>query len=310
MTKLLWLLGGLLVCGSALAADDAASWFERMRDAMQKQDFEGRFVYQVGQQLESMYVVHRLSGDAELERLVSLSGDSREVIRGDRAVACLQPGGRPVSVLEGARNAAGELSGIIPMQRIREHYRFQLDGVHRVAGRQAQLLEVIPRDNLRYGYRLFLDQETGLPLRSIMLDQHGKPISQMLFVDLKTGKDVTAIERDISALQQTDSAQITVPAGIASPDHAAWGFEGLPEGFQLVSVREEAAKHRQHLIFSDGIAVLSLYVEPEDGDPMSGYSQMGTTRIYAEPRLGMQITAVGEVPDATLRKTVQALQQR
>lgn len=305
----LLLAGALLLAGNLSAAEDGAAWFERMRNAMQHYDYEGRFVYQVGEQLESMYVVHRVSGGAELERLVSLNGDSREVIRGDRAVACLQPGRHLVSVIEGAK-------GVVPgdertgMERIREHYRFDLAGIHRVAGREAQLVEVLPRDDLRFGHRLYLDRETGLPLRSVMLDTSGDQVAQLLFVELKTGTDVTTIEHDVSALQMTERERITVPAGVSSPEQSGWTFNGLPAGYQLVSFRDEPARKRQHLIFSDGIAVLSLYVEPPEDGALNGYSSVGATRIYAEPRHGMQVTAIGEVPRGALRMVVRALTPR
>lgn len=310
MTKrFLATLFGLLLAAPAWSGGSATEWFERMRQAMQEQDFEGRFVYQVGDRLQSMYVVHRVSsGGIELERLVSLNGESKEVIRGDKAVACLNPGKHLVSVIEAAwGDGVPAEETDLPIERLLQHYEFRFVGAHRVAGRAARQIEVMPKDDLRFGYRLSLDRETALPLHSMVMDSQQRLVSQLMFVELKTGAEVTTIERDLTALQVTEQPQLMAPMVQRPVDRLEWRFEGLPAGYRLVSVREEPARERQHLIFSDGISAFSLYVEALDGAPLNGYSQAGAARLYAEPRFGRQITAVGEVPQAALRMAVNAI---
>lgn len=295
---------------AALAVDahagDAMAWFERMRTAVHSEDYEGRFVYQVGPQLRSMYVVHRISGDAELERLVSLNGEHKQVIRGGGAVACLEPGKHRASVLEGMGSMPGAEPSSAEIQRF---YDFSLHAEQQVAGRPGRLLKLVPRDDLRFGYEIIVDAQTGLPLHTVMRNPSGQQQSQMLFVDLKTGPDIPPIEHDISALQMTREDRITVAAGVSDPLTSGWRFESLPGGFELRSYR--AGERRQHFIFSDGLATLSMYVEelaPQGG--FTGASRMGATQAYGDVRHGHQVTAVGEVPDKTLRMMVNTITPR
>ncbi len=295
----------LAVTAAQAQANEAFAWFERMRTAVHGENYEGRFVYQVGSQLDAMYVVHRVTGDAELERLVSLNGEHKQVIRGDRAVACLEPGKHSISVIEGMGGLG--LGFETDMRSLLDHYRFTLDEGQRIAGRQARLIRVTPKDQLRFGYEIYLDQETALPLRTVMLDQQGQQQSQMMFVELKTGNDVTPIEHDVSALQMAGRDRITVAAGVSHPASSGWRFTALPAGFELRNYRGD--ERRRHFILSDGLATLSLYVEPAAaGEGLSGHSQMGATRAYGTQRHGRQVIAIGEVPSETLRLIVDAIQ--
>jgi len=298
-------LSALLAAG-AQAAGDAQAWFERMRDALHGQDYEGRFVYQVGPQLEAMYVVHRVSGAVELERLVSLNGDHKQVIRGDQAVACLEPGKHSISVIEGLGGDSRRSDSQRDTAQLLNHYQMVMGDSQRVAGREAQLVRIVPRDGFRFGYDLYLDHATGLPLRTVMLDKHGQQQSQTMFVELKTGKDITPIEHDVSALQLTRPERITVSAGVSDPASSGWRFAALPPGFTLHSYRADSA--RRHFIFSDGLATLSLYVEPLAEDALGGFSSVGATWAYGAQRHGQQITAVGEVPRETLRLIAHAIE--
>jgi len=299
------ILGACLLALNAIAqADDAIDWFDRMRLALQSEDYEGRFVYTSGTHLEAMYVVHRVSGDVELERLVSLNGPQKQVIRGDRAVACLTPGSHQISVIEGMGGPV--LSTDFSSARLQQLYDFSFYDKQRVAGRDARLIKVIPRDNLRFGYEITVDSQTALPLRTVMLDAQGRQQSQMMFVDLRTGPDIPPIEHDLSALAMTGEDRITVPAYVSDPSSSGWAFRELPAGFDLRSYRADAS--RQHLIFSDGLTTISLYSEPvASAGGFSGFSRMGAARAYGTSRHDRQVTAVGEAPGETLRLIANAI---
>lgn len=296
----------LLLLASQAFGQTPEAWFDRMRTALQESDYEGRFVYQVGDQLDAMYVVHRISGVAELERLVALNGDGRQVIRGSHAVACLLPGGNLASVVESASSsvpqahiASGDLS----------FYQLRLGGQSRVAGRAARVLDVLPRDSFRFGYRLFLDEESGLPLRMQTVEQTGEIRAQVMFVDLRIGKDVTPIEHDLSALSLTERP-LTINRDLAKAEQSGWQFTALPPGFHLSRFRYEQAHDRRHFILSDGLAAVSVYIEPAEAGLTFGHSKMGAINTYGAELSGMQIIALGEVPIKTLEAVVSSLQPR
>ena len=301
----------LPVLSVAGEADDAADWFARMRQAVHGTDYEGRFVYQVGEQLDGMYVVHRVRDGHELERLVALDGEPKQVIRGQQGVACLEPRSRHISVVG---NRAGIQDRNAPdLAHLRKFYEFVLLGPVRAAGRQARRLEIRPRDRLRFGYRIDLDEATALPLRSVMLERDGRVRSQTLFVDLKTGRHVTPIEMDVSALELTRMPPRGGEGGEAAEAAPLvdWQFRGLPAGFRLIT-QGSVGEGARHYVFTDGLASVSLYIEPgHDREPvLNGFSRIGATEAFGMVRDGYQLVAVGEVPRDTLRQIVHTAEPR
>lgn len=297
----------VLLSTAVNASPEAFGWFQRMDNAVRHSDYEGRFVYQVGDQLDAMYVVHRRHADTEFERLISLNGEAKQIIRGDEGVACLAPQKHQISVIGSASRHISQYTDT-DYQNLSRHYHFAMGPLQRVAGREAQIIEVAPRDKLRFGYRLYLDLRTGLPLRSVMLDVEGNQRSQMMFVSLKADQQITPIEQDLAALALAEPAPEKQLHGLADKAEPAWQFNNLPAGFQLRQYRHLAGESREHFMFTDGLATISLYVEPFDGEPLSGYSQLGAASLFGVPLFDHQVTVLGEVPLTTLRRLAQSIQ--
>jgi len=294
----------------AQAAEVPSDLYERMREAVRLVDYEGRFVYQVGDDLYAMYVVNRMQQGRKLERLVSLDGAPKQVIRGAMAVACLDSKQKKISLV-GAKSKLGD-APVVGTGELTRFYRFELGDEYRVAGRPARELLIHPRDDLRFGYRIALDRKTDLPLRSVMLDQAERVRSQTLFVDLKTGRQVTPIEHDLSALQMTEmpvTGSITSGTGDAADTYPEITLGELPPGFRLIDLQTPETDVR-HLLLTDGLASVSLYVEPLDEQPLEGYSNAGSTEIFATRRQNLQIIVVGEVPRKTLGLIASAVELR
>lgn len=295
------LLSGFAWCGEL----GAHELLDRMNAAVRQLDYEGRFVVQAGDQMDAMYIVHRADGGAEKERVVSLTGQPREIVRSDQAVACLVPGHEPP--INVGRRAHGRsfspLQGVSPDQ-LEMSYRMQVLEPGRVAGRDAYQILILPNDDLRFGYRLFIDQATALPLRSVMFDSTRQAVSQMMFVELKARDSITPIERDLSAMQLAHAEKAVTPAGerLAPP---AWTFHDLPPGFLLNVHRRlslgNAAGEMDHFIFSDGLASVSVYVQPRSGDSaLLGESSFGSAKAVGRVLGDHEVIVVGEVPVKTL----------
>lgn len=294
----------------ATAADgDVHAWLARMNQAVHELDYEGHFVYQVGDALESLYMVHRLHDGAEKERLIVLNGAPREVIRNDQAVACLIPGAKKIDA--GAEPGHGHRSpmALAKAADLDAYYRLQLGDEERVAGRPTQLLEITPKDSLRYGYRLFLDKVSALPLRSQVLDEDGDTLFQLMFVELKLGPQVTPIEHDLSAMQ---SAVGEALPKTGTEEQPGWRFRQLPPGFMPSAYRQRPATHNdgivEHFIFSDGLAAVSVYIEATEPGGLNGGSHLGSVQAFGRYLHGHQITAVGEVPGRTLQLFLDAVE--
>jgi sigma-E factor negative regulatory protein RseB len=301
------LIGALLV-GSAQAKepqqDSPHDWLDRMSHAVRELNYEGRFVVQSADSLDALYLVHRVDNGIEKERMVSLTGKPREVIRSDQAVACLMPG-RDRHINIGRRPSDQSISPLntVSSEELSRSYKIELADEAFVAGRQTQQILIEPRDGLRYGYRLYLDEQTALPLRSVVLDDSNQPISQLMFVEIRVGEGITPIELDIAAMQIASVAPRQEPT-----DHQAlkpsWRLSELPAGFRLSGQRTRPGGgdgDLQHAIYSDGLATFSVYVQPASEQGLSGESQLGSAKAVGRVADGHEIVVVGEVPMRTLR---------
>ena len=175
IVRIFSLLTLLAVAPLAGAADSATDWLMRVNAAARQLDYDGVFVYLRGQQLQTMRIVHKLDGQQRRERLISLTGSPREIIRNNQMVLCYLPDQASVMVEYRKTQRAG-FPAIFPerLAIMEPYYRIRLGGQERVAGRETQEILIEPRDGLRYGYRLWADRQTGLLLRSDVIDSQGR----------------------------------------------------------------------------------------------------------------------------------------
>ena len=310
------LLLGAGLAGAAESSDDAEAWLRRMIDAVQSLDYEGTFVYLRGSRLESMRLVHLNDGEHERERLLSLNGDAREVIRNEHAVTCIRSD--TGEVFKGQPGTRRMFSALLAsgLDDLKSHYAFASVGSYRVAERPAEVVAIIPRDAYRYGYRLYLDKHNALPLKTDLMDESGNPLEQIMFTSLHVGSDVDRGEIPSPIAEGHES---TGPRESAEDPPAAqapasrWRVAILPPGFSLTSQGRHggASGKIEHLVFSDGLASLSVYIEKLDPGAevgLSGGSRMGPVSAFGTRVDGHQVTAVGEVPPATARLAAESVE--
>lgn len=327
-----WAGIGLLCWGSAVMAGDAEALVERMMTASRSLDYDGIFVYQRDGNLETLRVMHRGSSEPEKERLESLNGPARAVIRDGEKVTLR--GSEDGAVLTGgpaARvapnfNISGSLAELAPS------YHFQLlPGLDRVAGREAQVVHVKPRSGDRYAYKLWIDRETALLLKSVILDAQERALEQEQFATVDIGvaladevfATASASEQALppAARQgnQPGSAASDAPNGVACqsppcpavapPDTALdWQVGWLPSGFTRHGEHAAAATPTggpaPHFVYSDGLATVAVFVErlPDETAPLQGFTFVGAVSTFSRVSAEHQITVIGELPQATVRK--------
>jgi sigma-E factor negative regulatory protein RseB len=298
--------------GLAVAAQTADAWLERMNRALHELNYEGRFVYQHGQTLEAMYLAHSVFEGQERERLVSLTGVAREVIRDNNSVTCVVSGD---AAQVDRRPAARKVAPLMPIRpdELAGLYRFELGGTQRVAGRTGQSLSILPQDNLRYGYWLLLDQEHALPLAAATIGADGRRISQLLFTELRVGEQVP----DPGPLMAQDEpiTRRTLPRREPPTKlQARWRFADVPQGFMQTDYRRKLMgdddREVEHFIFSDGLATVSVYIEEalDAAGDLAGVSRLGPVAALRQRLGNHQLTAVGEVPEGTLQRFLAGMQ--
>jgi sigma-E factor negative regulatory protein RseB len=286
---------------------EARQWLERMSEALATRNYEGRFFHLRDSRSEAMRIFHRVDKGKVTERLVSLDGSGREIIRNQTEVIFYLPDRRTVLVEK--RTDANTLLAAVPSynEELEAHYNIERGPFTKALGRRTQVIMVQPRDQFRYGYKLWLDDETAMPLKSQLCDRNGKVIEQILFAELNFRDRIPAdsLKPSISGEGFRWVRQDVQPAQLAA-SQAGWGAIRLPAGFRLTAWRVQfiagSSVPVQHLVYSDGLASVSVFIEPSDprAQPMSGLAQVGGAFAFSRALDGHQVTAVGEVPPVTV----------
>lgn len=295
--------------GSVFAAKSAKDWLMRMSEAIRQNNYDGTFVYRHGDQLEAMRIVHRVNKGVSQERLVSLNGTAREIIRNNRDVICYLPDKRSV-IAEHRKTNDKNFPALIPSQldKLDVIYSFILGARERIAGRNTTSIIIKPRDRYRYGYQLWADNKTGLLLKSNLINNRGKIIEQFMFTNIDIGKPVrdADLRPSFSGKKWVWHRDTGNKEDDAKPGN--WKAQRLPEGFMLTSritrtmpVRNDN-KVTEHLVYSDGLAAVSVFIKKQGASDSSmiGISGMGAINAYGAIVDDHQVTAVGEVPAATV----------
>jgi sigma-E factor negative regulatory protein RseB len=293
-------------------AQSARDWLDRMTRAVGELNYRGTFVHVLGGTAEQLYIVHRNADGQTGERISSLDGAGREIVRQGDRVQGIFPDQRVV--LFETRNDESSLVSALPAGTadLEPHYEINLRGSARVAERAVQMLEIKPRDEFRYGYMLWLDEETAMPLRSQLVDEAGNVVEQILFTDIEVPAEIP--DADLEPTIDT-SGFTTLRAPEAAPLAAEipWRAAALPGGFKLsVATQSPIAgsdKPVEHLVYSDGLATVSVFIEDPSAqaDVGEGFSNVGSTNAFSLTLRGRKVTAMGEVPRQTVRTIASSL---
>lgn len=282
------------------APESAAVWLDRMTEAVRSLSYEGILVYLHQNRLETLSLDHRVEGGQVEERLIALSGPIRAVARGKDRVNCVLTDGRPISVEHKGGARFLDTDGIDP-QALQAHYSVEHLGRARIAGRDTEVVGIIPKDDLRYGYRFHIDRETALPLKSDLIDRHQEPLEQLMFtsISLHPASPPQAAPQ-VQAAPSLRRAPATTPS-------SQWRFEPMPAGFELVMqhrISQADGTFVEHFLFTDRLSSYSIYIEPASEDGLEGGANVGSVHAAGRRVESHQIIAVGEVPLATVEAAI------
>lgn len=304
------LLAAALFAGSAVAGEtgDAAAWLTKMMTAAQRLSYSGTFVYQSGNQSETSRVARIVDGAGERERLEVLDGSPREVVRVNDEVRCYLPADRRVIVdRRGARRSFPALLSNMA-KGLEAYYVIRVGDIERVAGVETRLVTLDPKDTWRYGYRLWADVDSGLLIKAWTIDDRGQPVEQFAFSQVSFGTPSAEETRSRLQEQSTDwrVEQFDAPRDAAAGE-PKWRLRQSVPGFvktaDLTRHLKEGGPVVTHVVFSDGVAAVSLFIgpaEPAPKKPMA--SRQGAVHVYSRRSGELEVTAVGEVPMATVRR--------
>lgn len=279
---------------------------QRASIALQEKNYVGRFTYEFGTTLETLEVVHAVKDGIEYERVQHLSGAKREFVRSGRDQNCVTPGS---SLLRGGIIPAGD-----DLVELAQNYHFYIRGDDRIAGREASVLQVVPKDEFRYGMTLAVDKSSGLPLMSLTTSSSSQnTLERFQFVQLEVDVDVDSLQ-----LSPADAAHQILDSNKVDCDQysggeSRWQAGWTPDGFVL-SQASQGERGDDVLTYTDGIASFTLFIAPLlAGDTFKqGVARRGATVALMTPMTlqgnSLAVVFVGEVPATTAQRVVSSIQ--
>jgi sigma-E factor negative regulatory protein RseB len=309
----------------SVSADDTPSlsvveWLQRMHGAARRHSYVGTFVVTVAAgNLSSARIWHACEGDLQIERVDVLSGPPRTTFRRNEQVLTFLPDQRVVKSekrenLELFPNLLG-----VPDSSIADFYSVKVVGKGRVAGFDTDVIQLMPRDQLRFGYRVWTEKNSGLLTKLQTVDSEGRVVEQSAFSELQLDAPVKvqalAQMMGSTAGYRMEKAQVER----TTPQAEGWVLKNPVPGFKPTSCYRRAmgdpsgTERTMHWTFSDGLATVSLFVEPYDPKRQAreGLLALGATytltRRMADAAGDWWLTAVGEVPPRTLEAFAQSL---
>ncbi len=317
MFRRLFLLFILLTSIAPAFANPAIEWIEKMSDSMRNLSYSGNFVYLHRNQLESMSILHIKDDFGETERLLSLNGEAREVIRDNKNLTCIWPDSRKVVVDNSRQNTFSPLFVPDDITKISKYYDMSLSDGDRVAGQKTIIVEIKPKDQFRYGLKLWINSGNGLLLKSNLIDEQHKIVEQVMFTNLEV-LDQKEQKLRITMPQLDDSfSLVRYHSGDASGNLEAdrsWRFTRLPAGFWQKSAlkRRVADTQRfiQQMVYTDGLASLSVFIEKQTVQTPQGETSMGAVNGFIRILDNYSVTAIGEVPAVTVRLIAESVSRQ
>ncbi|MCY3841447.1 MAG: MucB/RseB C-terminal domain-containing protein [Gammaproteobacteria bacterium] len=321
-----------------VARTTPTDWLHAMDDAFRNLNYDGVFEYSIASHSQiriqkrrgnqalsvtanvahdvtvaSFRIVHMVIDGVEHERIAYRGGRGREILRTGGRVSYLLPEDD-----ESFAVAADLPTGPYPRRFMRSedlaaNYRFDLSGRSSVIGRPAVCLEVHPLDDNRYGFLLWLDEETGLLLRSELRDATGRYLERVEFLSLKVGASVSedALRPELPGVPVQPAPEFSEgPAPPTVP--VSWKIGWVPAGFRITDAHPHEAKRGVHVMFSDGLATFSVFVEAAPQSAAGGvFSRNGATVLLSHDLTGERgdylVTVVGEVPPETAQRVAESV---
>jgi sigma-E factor negative regulatory protein RseB len=303
--------GALLLCAFAAVAQaqttpEALEWLSKIYQATEKLSYSGTFVYQQGARTETSRIARLAGQRGGVEKLEVLDGAPREILRTRNEIRCYLPESQTVKV--DRRGDPRAFPALLPerVSGLAEYYTITLGHRRRIAGYDCQAIMLTPKDELRYGYRLWADASSGMLLKAQTFNRQGSTLEQFTFTQLELGNVPRERLRPPRAARHWHVEQAGVsPVNLAQ---SGWTVGAALPGFRkIVEVRRMLRDARPvgQLVFSDGLAAVSVFIEPISGRSdaaRSGVASMGAVNVYRRGVSDHLVTVVGEAPAASVRR--------
>lgn len=302
----------VLISLSAIAdhpKENIEKWLAKMHHAAHMINYDGTFVYGQNNEMTSMQIIHSVDKNGEFERLISLDGSGREVIRSGDTVTCILPDKKSVVVDKSKPDTEFPPTFPIKIKQLSKYYDFHFANNGMVAGRSAKKLMIRPKDKYRYAHTLWVDEKTGLLLKDHLIGKKGKIVEQFMFTQINypdvINKDRLTSDGKHKTFTWYKAKDLAPKAEVK--ESMSWKVMKVPVGFVPGVQRHHKMTMSEmpveHFMYSDGLASISIFVEKQmkKSKNLIGGSTMGAVNAYGRAIGKYHVTVVGEVPHATVK---------
>jgi sigma-E factor negative regulatory protein RseB len=307
----------LLPVSAAIAQTDtsALQWLQRIYAASEKLSYSGTFVYQQGQRVETSRIVHIVDASGPGERLETLDGEPREIVRTGDEVVCYLPASMTVKIDKqpGRRPFPAILSE--QLKDVSENYTIKKGEVERVGGYSCQVLTLDPKDKMRYGHRLWADLNTGMLLKAKTFNEKHEMLEQFTFTQIKIGGNIGRDQLKARYSRQSKDWRVEDSGATrANLAETGWTIRSKPPGFRTVAELMRTVGGTGgvgHIVLSDGLSAISVFIEPATNKrpvPHAGLARQGAINVYTRPVGNYWITVVGEAPAESVKYVANAVE--
>jgi len=277
--------------------EQARHLLRKMVSANRELNYQGVFTYEHAGSLKAIRITHLLADGLEYEKLLYLNGPRKEIVRRGASPRCKQAGDR---FLHGMSLPSEHISNL------ESHYELFLRGEDRVADRPVKMVHIVPKDNLRYGYILSIDSESGLLLQSLLVGTNRKVMERFQYVDLTLDVSDAAVAELVAA-----GSKVAVEdcASAVPPSQLTWKANWLPPGFELANNHQDEEGNIS-MSYTDGLSFVSVFVETGDAARFPDIQAQRGATVAQLAKVVYQgkdyaICVVGEVPPETANKIAQ-----
>ena len=313
-------LAGPLLAAESTPLDvsqDGVALLKKMASASRRLNYSGTFVYQHAGQNETSRIVHFVNpAGGEFEKLETLDGPAREVIRTNDHVTCYLPDSKTVLI---EKRSSRRFPALLPEQLsgVADNYVVSVTGMDRVAGYDCRVVLLEPKDKLRYGHQFCAEAGSGLPLRSRTLSEKKQLLEAFAFTELKIGGSFSRdqVRSRYAARSKEWKVDHSALAITDVPADTGWSLTRQPTGFKKLTELKRSIAGRagmvSHIVYSDGLAAVSVFIEPlPKARPARSLSHQGAVNIYIRPIADHMVTVLGEAPAATVMQIANSLEFR
>jgi sigma-E factor negative regulatory protein RseB len=314
---------------------------KRMSDADRNQSYQGTFILRKSDNLSTLRVTHGVGESGAWESIEMLNGEPKKVLRNNNRVVTVYPEQELITIRYTDKTRSLHLQLPKNIEQLELFYSLNRLSDDRIANRRTLVVELLPKDQYRYGYRYWVDKETGMLLRCDLVveddNKEKKVIEQMMFVSLDYLIDapVPGFELEQYALYRQQVLDEPV-VDVMQSKQQHWVVNSLPDGFMLtqssmrysqslviasndsaanssidsteVVISKTSPPDLLHMVYSDGLASVSIFIEKNQGlkKHLQGGASMGAVNAFGRSVGDYFVTVVGEVPVRTVESIAQS----